>query len=104
MRHHPGQRPARYVIALAAIAGLLGTTWSNVAAVVPNTVAQWNAIAEDNVVKAGTFQNEGWNFGQSPRPRTSPFGPTAEPADDASRLDRTIARTGRDPRWQSPLA
>ena len=41
-------------------------------------------------------------------PRTDegegPFGPTAEPADDASRLDRTIARTGRDPRWQSPLA
>ena len=33
-----------------------------------------------------------------------PFGTTVEPPADASRLDRTIARTGRDPRWQSPSA
>lgn len=34
-------------------------------------------------------------------PNEGPFGPTAAVADDASRLDRIIAGTGRDPEWSA---
>ncbi len=55
----------RFLVILALVGALLGTSAAAAATVTaagPNTVAQWNAIAEDNVVKAGTFQNEGWVY------------------------------------------
>ena len=38
-------------------------------------------------------------FGDGSAPRDAPFGPVAAVPDQATRLERTLARTGRDPRW-----
>jgi hypothetical protein len=60
--------PARYrmlgllVVALAVVAAIGGATSRSAQAVLPalpNTVQQWNKIAEDTVVTSGAFQGEG---------------------------------------------
>lgn len=40
-------------------------------------------------------------FGDATATGEGPFGPSAEPPAHASRLQRTIARTGRDPLWSA---
>lgn len=62
MRSIRPRRHTRYLLLLALVGGLLGTSWSTVAAAGPNTIAQWDKIAEDTVVGSGTFQNEGWVY------------------------------------------
>jgi hypothetical protein len=60
--------PPRYrmsgllVVALAVVAAVGGATSRSAQAVLPplpNTVQQWNKIAEDTVVTSGAFQGEG---------------------------------------------
>jgi hypothetical protein len=65
MSHIRPRRRLRVLVALAFVGSLVGTSWSSVEATGPtgpNTVAQWNKIAEDTVVGSGTFQNEGWVY------------------------------------------
>jgi hypothetical protein len=58
LRPHSNEFLAVLVFAVAIALAAIGMTRGTRAAV-PNTVAQWDKIAEDAVVRSGAFQNEG---------------------------------------------
>src|SRR4051794_22795159 len=53
---------ARGAVGMALLLTLSAGASTPAAAAGPNTVAQWNKIAEDTVVGSGAFQNEGWIY------------------------------------------
>ncbi len=60
-RARPGRR-AQAAAAMTVLLSLAAAGWTPAVAAGPNTVAQWNKIAEDTVVGSGAFQNEGWIY------------------------------------------
>jgi hypothetical protein len=60
--NRPSTRVLVLLIGIAVVAAIGATTSRNASAVLPplpNTVQQWNKIAEDTVVGSGAFQGEG---------------------------------------------
>jgi vanadium-dependent haloperoxidase-like protein len=57
-----GARQVRAAAAMAVLLALAAASWTPAVAAGPNTVAQWNQIAENTVVGSGAFQNEGWIY------------------------------------------
>ena len=53
---------ARTAAAMTVLLSLAAGGWTPAAAAGPNTVAQWNKIAEDTVVGSGAFQIEAFVY------------------------------------------